>query len=55
MDGVIVVLGNGIADKLIESGALAIAHGLHQLGTETSLETNDLLSIRVHKLSCISG
>jgi hypothetical protein len=47
-------LGQGITDKFIESGTLASTHGLHQLGTEATLETSNLLCIYINKLSCIS-
>jgi hypothetical protein len=45
IDRIVVLLGQGITDKLIESGTLASTNGLHQLGTEAMLETSDLLSL----------
>jgi hypothetical protein len=53
MDRIIILLSQSITDKLIESGTLASAHVLHQLETKVTLETSDLLSISINKLSCI--
>jgi hypothetical protein len=53
IDRIVILLSLSITDNLIESGTLASAHGLHQLGTEAMLETSDLLSISINKLNCI--
>jgi hypothetical protein len=45
---IIVLLSYSITDKLIESGALAIAHGFHQLRGKSPLETSNLLGNGVH-------
>jgi hypothetical protein len=52
IDRIVVLLSQNITDKLIESGTLTSAHGLHQLGTEATLETGDLLSIRLGYIPC---
>jgi len=47
---VVVLLGESITDKLIESHTLSAAHSLQQLGAKTPLKASNLLCLRVHKL-----
>jgi hypothetical protein len=49
-----VLLKDSITDKLIESCTLAIAHGLHQFGTQPPFETCNLLNLRINKFRSIS-
>jgi hypothetical protein len=53
MEIVLVLLGEGITDKLIEGLTLGIGHGLHQLGIKPLLEAFNLLGIIVHKFQAI--
>jgi hypothetical protein len=51
---IVVVLSQGITDKLIEGDTLTIAHRLHQFRGKPPLETSYLLSISINKLRSIS-
>jgi hypothetical protein len=49
-----VLLKDSITNKLVESYTLAIAHGLHQFGTQPPFKTSDLLNLRINKFRSIS-
>jgi hypothetical protein len=49
IDIIIALLSYSITDKLIEGGALAVAHGFHHLRGKSPLETSNLLGLCVHK------
>ena len=54
MHVIVVFLGQSITNKLVVSGTPRIGHGLHQFGTQASLETLYLL-LSIHKTWSISG
>ena len=52
---VIVFLGQTVTDVGIESSAGSCTHGLQHLWAQASLETSDLLGLRVHKLGGVES
>jgi len=52
---VLVLLGQGIADKLIVCGTPRVGHGLHQLGTKASLEALYFLFLHIGEPWGVSG
>jgi hypothetical protein len=50
---IIVLLSQGITDKLIKSDTLTIAHRLHQFRGKPLLEASYLLGIYIHKFRSI--